>query len=160
MMLLSYTIVDFIYSMMGLLIYKYEPLRQEVSVKSVILRWPLGPVGLLFYIFFLIMPILFYVSIWIEIYLLHNERLVDICYFGRPSLSLLTASDCSWWIPEYICPNILLGAHKQYSCGIAEVENLWIRVNWMLCTVVKRYGGFFLTPTEVFSQHHIVCYSF
>ena len=28
----------FIYSMMGLLIYKYEPLQQEGSVKSVILR--------------------------------------------------------------------------------------------------------------------------
>ena len=38
----------FIYFMMGLLIYKYEPLWQEVSVKSVILRWPLRPVGLLF----------------------------------------------------------------------------------------------------------------
>ena len=33
--------------MMGLLIYKYEPLQQEVSVKSVILRWPFRPVGLL-----------------------------------------------------------------------------------------------------------------
>ena len=32
---------------MGLLIYKYEPFWQEVSVKSVILRWPLRPVGLL-----------------------------------------------------------------------------------------------------------------
>ena len=40
----------FIYSMMGLLIYKYEPLLQEVSVKSLILRWPLRPVGLLFII--------------------------------------------------------------------------------------------------------------
>ena len=39
----------FNYSMMGLLIYKYEPLWQEVSVKSLILRWPLRPVGLLFY---------------------------------------------------------------------------------------------------------------
>lgn len=46
-----------------------------------------------------------------------------------------------------------------YSCDIAEVENLWIRVNWMLCTVVKSYGGFILTPPEVFSQHHIVRYS-
>ena len=34
--------------MMGLLIYKYEPFWQEVSVKSLILRWPLRPVGLLF----------------------------------------------------------------------------------------------------------------
>ena len=33
--------------MMGLLIYKYEPLWQEVSVKSLILRWPLRPLGLL-----------------------------------------------------------------------------------------------------------------
>ena len=38
----------FIYSMMGLLIYKYEPFWQEVSVKYLILRWPLRPVGLLF----------------------------------------------------------------------------------------------------------------
>ena len=38
----------FIYSMMGLLIYKYEPFWQEVSVIS--LRWPLRPVGLLFYL--------------------------------------------------------------------------------------------------------------
>ena len=35
--------------MMGLLIYKYEPLWQEVSVKSLIFKWPLRPVGLLFY---------------------------------------------------------------------------------------------------------------
>ena len=34
MMLLSNTIINFIYAMMGLLIYKYEPLWQEVSVKS------------------------------------------------------------------------------------------------------------------------------
>ena len=38
----------FIYSMMGLLIYKYEPLWQEVSVKSLILRWPWRSVGFLF----------------------------------------------------------------------------------------------------------------
>ena len=31
----------YIYSMMGLLIYKYEPLWQEVSVKSLILTWSL-----------------------------------------------------------------------------------------------------------------------
>ena len=37
----------FVYSLMGLLIYKYEPLWQEVSVNSLILRWPLRPVGLL-----------------------------------------------------------------------------------------------------------------
>ena len=37
----------FIYSMMRLLIYKYKPLWQEVSVKSLTLRWPLRPVGLL-----------------------------------------------------------------------------------------------------------------
>ena len=36
--------------MMGLLIYKYEPFWQEVSGKSLILRWPLRPVGLLFVI--------------------------------------------------------------------------------------------------------------
>ena len=33
--------------MMRLLIYKYEPLWEEVSVKSLKLRWPLGSVGLL-----------------------------------------------------------------------------------------------------------------
>ena len=32
--------------MMGLLIYKYEPPWQEVSVKSLIRWWPLRPVGL------------------------------------------------------------------------------------------------------------------
>ena len=37
----------FIYSMMRLFIYKYEPLWQEVGVKSLILRWPVRPVGLL-----------------------------------------------------------------------------------------------------------------
>ena len=38
----------FNYSMMGLLIYKYEPYWHEDSVKSLILRWLLRPVGLLF----------------------------------------------------------------------------------------------------------------
>ena len=33
---------------MGLLICKYAPFWQEYSVKSLILRWPLRPVGLLF----------------------------------------------------------------------------------------------------------------
>ena len=33
---------------MGLLIYRYEPFWQEVSVKSLILRWPLRPVGFFF----------------------------------------------------------------------------------------------------------------
>ena len=33
--------------MMGLLLYKYEPFWQEVSVKSLILTWPLRPLGLL-----------------------------------------------------------------------------------------------------------------
>ena len=33
---------------MGMLICKYAPLWQEYSVKSLILRWPLRPVGLLF----------------------------------------------------------------------------------------------------------------
>ena len=36
--------------MMGLLIYKYESLWQEVSVKSLILSRPLRPVGLLFFL--------------------------------------------------------------------------------------------------------------
>ena len=43
----------FIYSMIGLLICKYEPFWREVSVKSLILRWPLRPVGLL-YIYILV----------------------------------------------------------------------------------------------------------
>ena len=38
----------FIYSMMGQRICKYELLRQEVSVESLILRWPLRPLGLLY----------------------------------------------------------------------------------------------------------------
>ena len=38
----------FIYSMMGQLISKYEPFWQEVSIESLILRWPLRPLGLLF----------------------------------------------------------------------------------------------------------------
>ena len=47
-MLLSYTIVDLIFIIiMGLLICKYAPFWQEFSVKSLILRWPLRPVGLL-----------------------------------------------------------------------------------------------------------------
>ena len=33
---------------MGKLIYKYDPFWQEIGVKSLILRWPLRPVGLLF----------------------------------------------------------------------------------------------------------------
>ena len=41
-------LLSFIF-MMGLLIYKFEPFWQEVSVESLILRWPLRPVGLLFY---------------------------------------------------------------------------------------------------------------
>ena len=41
-----------IYSMMWLLICEYEPFWQEVSVKSLIFRWPLRPVGLLFNILF------------------------------------------------------------------------------------------------------------
>ena len=39
-MLLSYAIVDFIYSMMELFICKYEPFWQEISVESMIHRWP------------------------------------------------------------------------------------------------------------------------
>ena len=38
----------FIYSMIGLLICKYEPLWQDVNVQSLILRWPLRPIGLLY----------------------------------------------------------------------------------------------------------------
>ena len=33
---------------MGLLIWKYRPFWQDFSVKSLILRWPIRPVGLLF----------------------------------------------------------------------------------------------------------------
>ena len=43
-MLLSCTIVDFHF-----FIFKHEPLWQEVSVKSLILGWPLRPVDLLFW---------------------------------------------------------------------------------------------------------------
>ena len=39
----------FIYSIMGLLICKYQPFWQEVGVESLILRWLLRPVGLLFF---------------------------------------------------------------------------------------------------------------
>ena len=46
MMLLTYWLLIFIYSMMGLLINKYEPFWREVGVKSLILRY-LRPVGLL-----------------------------------------------------------------------------------------------------------------
>ena len=52
-----------IYSMMGLLIYKYEPLWQEVCVKSLILRCLLRPVGLLF----------LYAGIHHKLRLEHNE---------------------------------------------------------------------------------------
>ena len=38
----------FIYSMMEQLTCKNEPFWQEVSVESLILRWPLRPLGLLF----------------------------------------------------------------------------------------------------------------
>ena len=38
----------YIFTLMGLLICKYKPFWQEVSVKSMILRWPLRPAGLLF----------------------------------------------------------------------------------------------------------------
>ena len=49
------TSLFFIYSMMGLLIYKYEPLWQEVSVKFLIFKWPLKPVGL--FLIFLVLKI-------------------------------------------------------------------------------------------------------
>ena len=38
----------FIYSMMGRLTCKYEPFWQEVTLGSLLLRWPLRPVGHLF----------------------------------------------------------------------------------------------------------------
>ena len=41
-------VLIFIYSMMVLLICKYESFWQEVMVESLILRWSLRPVGLLF----------------------------------------------------------------------------------------------------------------
>ena len=40
---------SFIHSMMGLLICKYDPFWQEINVESLILRWLLRPVGLLFF---------------------------------------------------------------------------------------------------------------
>ena len=39
----------FIYSMIGLLICKYEPFWQDVSVESLILKWPVRSMGFLFY---------------------------------------------------------------------------------------------------------------
>ena len=38
-----------VYSMIGLLRYKFEPFWQDVSVKSLIIKGPLRPVGLLLY---------------------------------------------------------------------------------------------------------------
>ena len=51
--------------MMGLLIYKYEHLWLEVSEKSLILRWPLRPEGLLivikcFYIICLLLQLIYF----------------------------------------------------------------------------------------------------
>ena len=48
-MQLSSALVDFIYSIMGLLICKYESFSQEFSLESLIhvLRCPLRPIGLL-----------------------------------------------------------------------------------------------------------------
>ena len=60
---------DFHISMMGLLIHKYEPLWQEVNVKSLILRCPLRPVGLL---------LIFYTIIMIYSTLQYKYQL---CYF-------------------------------------------------------------------------------
>ena len=57
----------FIYSVMGLLICKYEALWQEVSVKSLILRWPLRPVGLLHFIHYYFIWNLVCVSVWITV---------------------------------------------------------------------------------------------
>ena len=42
-------VLIFIYSMMVLLLCKYESFWQEVMEESLILRWSLRPVGLLFY---------------------------------------------------------------------------------------------------------------
>ena len=47
-MQISSVIVVVICSMMGLLICKYESFWQDVSVESLILWWPLRPLGLLF----------------------------------------------------------------------------------------------------------------
>ena len=41
-------LLTFIYYMMGVLICKYESFWQEISVYSLLLRWPLRPVGFLF----------------------------------------------------------------------------------------------------------------
>ena len=39
-------LLNFIHSMTGLSLCKYEPFWQEVGVESLIIRWPLRPVGL------------------------------------------------------------------------------------------------------------------
>ena len=46
-MVLPYALLNFIHPLMGLLICKYEPILQEVSVESLILRRLLRSVGLL-----------------------------------------------------------------------------------------------------------------
>ena len=58
---LSSAIVDFqfIYPMMVLLICKYEALWHEVSVESLMLRWPSGPDDILFSKLMLLLPTLF-----------------------------------------------------------------------------------------------------
>ena len=47
-MLLSYAIVEF-YFLYDVAVVTYEAFWQEVGVESLILRWPLRPVGLLFF---------------------------------------------------------------------------------------------------------------
>ena len=58
---------------MGLLIYKYEPFWQEVSVKSLILRWPLRPVGLLLYLHPSIQKVLIYKE--------SSENALNVCSY-------------------------------------------------------------------------------
>ena len=76
----------FIYSMMRLLIYKYEPLWQEVSVKSVILRWPLRPVGLLLTLVTCTCSIFLVCGLARQYNLLHNE-LPNMYCKGRLTLT-------------------------------------------------------------------------
>ena len=49
MMLLTYSIVDYSIILWWGCWYTFEPFWQEVGVKSLILRWPLRPVGLLLF---------------------------------------------------------------------------------------------------------------
>ena len=103
----------FIYSLMGLLIYKYEPLWQEVSVKSLLL-----PVGFLF--------INVIISCWIY-FLNHLHTFINRIHvlFGWPFLHLrliiaeidtmTTTSLPNETDNRTTCSNVQRGQHKRMS---------------------------------------------